>query len=190
MANKIEPDARLVHAAFASGQNMVVWAGRGCRSDVLETFSTFSLAWREAKTLQMNDAPECLYAMAFAGDSNGRLYSFGGRVGGSDRLRSDRLINSVYCLDTNLLECREIVPATGTATPRPRDDSAMVHFNRQLIVHGGDTDDGISSDLLIFHLDSSEDCKVMCHVYLSPVDLEHIGCRLCQNSLLQDIYFS
>ena len=154
-----EPDARRHHAAFASGHNMLLWAGTNWRSDVLETFSAFSLAWREAKTLRTNDAPEGLYGMAFACDCNGRLYSFGGGEGGSNRL-----INSLFCLDTNSSTCQKI---TATDTPSPRWLSAMVYFNRQLIVHGGETDDGASSDLLVFHLDNSEDCKVVCYVFVS-----------------------
>ena len=154
-----EPDARRLHAAFASGHNMLLWAGRDCRSDVLETFSAFSLAWREAKTLRTNDAPEGLYGMALACDSSGRLYSFGGKEGGSNRR-----INSLFCLDTNSSTCQKI---TATDTPSHRTRCAMVHFNRQLIVHGGLADDGVSSDLLVFHLDNSEDCKVVCHVFVS-----------------------
>ena len=103
--------------------------------------------------------------MAFACDSSGRLYSFGGREEGG----SNRLINSLFCLDTNSSTCRKI---TATDAPSPREESTMVYFNRQLIVHGGYTDDRASSDLLVFHLDNSEDCKVVCHVFLSPVDLE------------------
>ena len=155
----MEPDARDCHAAFASGHNMLLWAGDGCRSDVLETFSAFSLSWREAKSLRTKDAPERLHGMAFACDCNGRLYSFGGREG-----RSDRLINSLFCLDTNSSTCQKI---TATDAPSPRTFSAIVYFNRQLIVHGGWTDDGASSDLLVFHLDNSEGCKVVCHVFVS-----------------------
>ena len=155
-----EPDARYHHGAFSSGQNMVVWAGDGSRSDVLETFNVFSHAWREAKTLRASDAPERLDSMAVASDGDSKLYSFGGDGGRG-------LINSIFCLDTNSLECREIVPATGTDTPSPRHSSAMVHFNRQLIVHGGWTNDGASSDLLRFHLDNSKDCKGVCHLFVS-----------------------
>ena len=142
---------------------MLLWAGKGCRSDVLETFSAFSLAWREAKSLRTNDAPQHLYGMAFACDSSGRLYSFGGvegREGGSNRR-----INSLFCVDANSSTCQKI---TATDAPSPRTGCAMIYFNRQLIVHGGITDDGrISSDLLVFHLDNSEDCKVVCHVFVS-----------------------
>ena len=137
------------------------YGGNGCRSDALETFSAFSLAWREAKSLRTNDAPKRLHGMAVAIDGNGRLYSFGGWG------EAARLINSIFCIDTNSLECREIVPATATDTPSPRHRSTMVYFNRRLIVHGGATDDGVSSDLLVFHLDNSEDCKVVCHVFVS-----------------------
>ena len=157
--DRMEPGARRLHAAFASGHNMLLWAGTDCRSDVLETFSAFSLAWREAKTLRTNDAPERLYGMAFACDSSGRLYSFGGRDGGSDRR-----INSLFCLATNSSTCQKI---TATDAPSPRTRCAMLYFNRQLIVHGGLTADGASSDLLVFHLDNSEDCKVVCHVFVS-----------------------
>ena len=166
--------ARGYHAAFSSDHNMVVWAGRGCQSDVLDTFNVFSLEWRLTKRLEANDAPEYLHSMAVARDGNDRLYSFGG-----GDVRSNRLINSLYCLDMNSLACREIVPATGTHSPSPRSNSAMIYCNRRLVTYGGYTNDGTSSDLFLLQLDNSEDCKVVCHVFVSCRPGMRAGVSVC-----------
>ena len=67
------------------------------------------------------------------------------------------------------MKCIEIVPATGSDTPTPRSSCRMVHFNRKLVVYGGYTDDrSVSSDLLLFDLDNSKYCKIMCvYVFVS-----------------------
>ena len=139
---------------------MYIWAGSGCRTDVVEglNLSTFTY---EQRHLTDSSAPDGLDCMAVTWDES-HGYTFGGLGDRGKRL------NSIYCLDFSTLTCIEIVPATGSDTPTPRSSSRMVYFNRKLVVYGGRTDDGISSDLLLFDLDNSKYCKIMCdYVFVS-----------------------
>ena len=139
---------------------MYIWAGTGCRTDVVERLNLSTFTY-EQRHLTNSSAPDGLYSMAVTWDES-HGYTFGGRDGNRKRL------NSIYCLDFSTLKCIEIVPATGSSTPTPRDGCRMVHFNRKLVVYGGRTDDGISSDLLLFDLDNSKYCKIMCvYVFVS-----------------------
>ena len=138
---------------------MYIWAGETCRSNVVERLNLSTFTYEQMHL--SSSAPDGLDSMAVAWDDS-RGYTFGGRDGNGKKL------NSVYCLDFSTLKCIEIVPATGSDTPTPRDDCGMVHFNRKLVVYGGRTDDGISSDLLLFDLDNSKYCKIRCvYVFVS-----------------------
>ena len=134
---------------------MYIWAGSGCRTDVVERLNLSTFTYKQ-RHLTNSSAPDGLHCMAVAWDES-HGYTFGGFDNNGKRL------NSIYCLDFSTLKCIEIVPATGSDTPTPRDECGMVHFNRKLVVYGGCTDDdGISSDLLLFDLDNSKYCKIMC----------------------------
>ena len=143
---------------------MYIWAGDRCRSDVVERLNLSTFTY-EQRQLTNSSAPDGLESMAVTWDES-HGYTFGGMDGNRKKL------NSIYCLDFSTLKCIEIVPATGSDTPSPRSACRMVHFNRKLVVYGGFTDDGISSDLLLFDLDNSKHCKIMCvYMCLSPVHL-------------------
>ena len=134
---------------------MYIWAGTGCRSDVVERLNLSTFTY-EQRHLTDSSAPDGLESMAVTWDES-HGYTFGGFDNNGKRL------NSIYCMDFSTLKCTEIVPATGSAdAPTLRAGSGMVHFNRKLVVYGGYTDDGISSDLLLFDLDNSKYCKIMC----------------------------
>ena len=140
---------------------MYIWGGTGCRSDVVERLNLSTFTY-EQRHLTNSSAPDGLDSMAVAWDES-HGYSFGGRDG------NEKKLNSIYCLNLSTLKCIEIVPATGSDTPTPRDDCGMVYFNRKLVVSGGRTDDdSASSDLLLFDLDNSKYCKIMCvYVFVS-----------------------
>ena len=145
---------------------MYIWAGRGCRTDVVEKLNLSTFTY-EQRHITDSSAPDCLYSMAVTWDES-HGYSFGGEYD------FGKMLNSIYCLYFSTLKCIEIVPATGSDTPTPRAASRMVHFNRKLVVYGGLTnDDGsVSSDLLLFDLDNSKYCKVMCvYVFVSCTDM-------------------
>ena len=157
-----EPKARSFHASFRIGRYMYIWAGSGYRTDVVERLNLSTLTY-EQRHLTDSSAPDGLtpYSMAVTWDES-HGYTFGGFRDHGKRL------NSIYCLDLSTLKCIEIVPATGSDTPTPRNDCGMVHFNRKLVVYGGRTDRGLSSDLLLFDLDNSKYCKIMCvYVFVS-----------------------
>ena len=141
---------------------MYIWAGSRCRSDVVERLNLSTFTYEQRHLTFNSSAPaDNLVSMAVTWDES-HGYTFGGMDGNGKRF------NSIYCLDFSTLKCIEIVPATGSSTPTPRDDCRMVHFNRKLVVYGGSTDDGISSDLLVFDLDNSKYCKIMCvYVFVS-----------------------
>ena len=141
---------------------MYTWGGSGCRTDVVERLNLSTLTY-EQRHLTDSSAPDGLRNMAVTWDES-HGYTFGGKDGNGKRL------NSIYCLDFSTLKCIEIVPATGSAdTPTPRSSCRMVHFNRKLVVYGGRTDDdSVSSDLLLFDLDNSKYCKIVCvYVFVS-----------------------
>ena len=137
---------------------MYIWAGTGCRTDVVERLNLSTFTY-EQRHLTNSSAP---ISMAVTWDES-HGYTFGGFDNNGEKL------NSIYCLDFSTLKCIEIVPATGSSTPSPRSASRMVYFNRKLVVYGGRTDDGsVSSDLLLFDLDNSKYCKIMCvYVFVS-----------------------
>ena len=160
LAKQAEPKARLFHASFRIGRYMYIWAGTGCRTDVVGRLNLSTFTY-EQRHLTDSSAPDCLYSMAVTWDES-HGYTFGGSNG--------KRLNSIYCLDFSTLKCIEIVPATGSAdTPTPRSSCRMVYFNRKLVVYGGRTDDfSVSSDLLLFDLDNSKYCKIMCvYVFVS-----------------------
>ena len=163
LAKQVEPKARWLPASFRIGRYMYIWAGRGCRTDVVEILNLSTFTYEQSH-LTNSSAPDGLNSMAVTWDES-HGYTFGGRDGNRKEL------NSIYCLDFSTLKCIEIVPATGSDTPTPRVYCGMVHFNRKLVVYGGGTDDGnISSDLLLFDLDNSKYCKCV-FMCLSPVHL-------------------
>ena len=133
---------------------MYIWTGRGCRSDVVERLNLSTFTY-EQRHLTNSSAPDGLDSMAVTWDES-HGYTFGGK---DDR---GKMLNSIYCLDFSTLKCIEIVPATGSDTPTPRDNCGLVHFDRKLVVYGRHTDYGTSSDLLLFDLDNSKYCKIMC----------------------------
>ena len=139
---------------------MYIWAGRGCRTDVVERLNLSTFTY-EQRHLTNSPAPDGLCSMAVTWDE-----SHGYTFGGFDN--NEKSLNSIYCLDFSTLKCIEIVPATGSDTPTPRTSCRMVHCNRKLVVYGGSTDDGISSDLLLFDLDNSKYSKIVCvYVFVS-----------------------
>ena len=168
---------------------MYIWAGSGCRTDVVERLNLSTFTY-EQRHLTNSSVPDVLDSMAVTWDES-HGYTFGGRDGNIKRL------NSIYCLNFSTLKCIEIVPATGSDTPTPRDKCGMVHFNRKLVVYGGHTDDGISSDLLLFDLDNSKYCTIMCvYVFVScksetrtvvSVNSLPIYTVVCSGKLLENI---
>ena len=127
---------------------MFVWAGSKCRSDIVDAYNIFDLAWTE--TRQLNFISECLDSMAIARDGTQKMYSFGGQNGDSKR------INSIYSLDFSSLECEEI---RSTNPPSPRAHCRMVFFDKKLVVYGGRTNDGVSSVLYLFSVDNSKNYR-------------------------------
>ena len=148
-----EPSARLGHAAVGCGSNMFVWAGDGdgdsvVSSSVVERFNVQSTSWQEPRRLRGQSLPDGLRSMAVASDGE-RAYCFGGFVG-----KGSQLCNSLYVLDLSSMQCR--LMATGGESPTARSWSAMVHYRRQLVVHGGYTGSRVSDELFVFDLDTSE----------------------------------
>ena len=154
--SKAEPSARRSHAAVGCGNNMFVWEGDGrgsvVSSSVVERFNVQSTSWQEPRLLRGQSLPDCLYAMAVASDGE-RAYCFGGFVGRGSRRRSQRC-NSLYVLDLSSMQYRQMT--TGGESPTARSYSAMVHYRRQLVVYGGRTESGVSDELFVFDLDTSE----------------------------------
>ena len=149
-----EPSARHDHGAVGCGGNLFVWAGEGgpgspVPSSVLERFNVVSTSWQEPRQLRGQSLPDVLRRMAVTSDGE-KVYFFGGRD------ESYTPYNSLYCLDLSSLVCRVIVPSS--ESPSPRDDSAMVHYRRKLVLYGGDTTGGgsASDELFVFDLDTSE----------------------------------
>ena len=150
---RAEPSARYGHAAVGSGSNMFVWGGEGDRgsvvsSSVVERFNVQSTSWQEPRQLGGQSPPDRLRFMAVASDGE-TAYYFGGYVGGGKQR-----CNSLYVLDLSSMQCRQM--ATGGESPTARSLSAMVHYRRQLVVYGGETGSGISDELFVFDLDTSE----------------------------------
>ena len=149
-----EPSARLGHAAVGCGSNMFVWGGKGdggdsvVSSSVVERFNVQSTSWQEPRRLRGQSLPDGLRSMAVASDGE-RAYCFGGFVG-----RGSQRCNSLYVLDLSSMQCRQM--ATGGESPTARNGSAMVHYRRQLVVHGGWTGNRVSDELFVFDLDTSE----------------------------------
>lgn len=144
-----EPTARRYHAAFRIGQYMYIWAGVGCRSDVIERFNISTFAC-EQSLLDGVSAPLNIDSMAVACDES-HGYFFGGRD------ENGKNFDSLYCLDMSTFECTEIVPATDKDAPGALRDCRMVYLDRKLMVYGGRTDNRrTSSGLLFFHLDDSK----------------------------------
>ena len=134
---------------------MYIWAGTGCRTDVVERLDLSTFTYEQRHLTNSSAPADVLVSMAVTWDES-HGYTFGGMDDNGKRL------NSIYCLDFSTLKCIEIVPATGSDTPTPRDDCRMVHFNRKLVVYGGSTAFiSFSSDLLVFDLDNSKYCKIM-----------------------------
>ena len=138
-----------------------------------------------------SSAPDGLNGMAVTWDE-----SHGYTFGGFDN--NGKSLNSIYCLDFSTLKYIEIVPATGSAdAPTARVASGMVHFNRKLVVYGGYTDDdSVSSDLLLFDLDNSKYCKIMCvyvFVTCTPKTRSFVSANslpitvLCSGKLLENM---
>ena len=150
-----EPSARHGHGAVGCGGNLFVWAGKGGRgsrvpSSVLEIFNVVSTSWQEPQQLRGQSLPDGLRRMAVTSDGE-KAYFFGGTD------ESYTLQNSLYCLDLFSRLCRKIVPTGASESPRPRNDSAMVHYRRNLVLYGGYTGGGSASDeLFVFDLDTSE----------------------------------
>ena len=148
-----EPSARSGHAAVGSGSNMFVWAGAGgggsvVSSSVVERFNVQSTSWQGPRQLRGQSLPDGLCSMAVASDGE-RAYYFGGYVGGGLQR-----CNSLYVLDLSSMQCRQM--ATGGESPTARSSSAVVHYRRQLVVYGGLTGSGLSDELFVFDLDTSE----------------------------------
>ena len=146
-----EPSARHGHAGVGCGGNLFVWAGDGGRGSpvpslVLERFNVVSTSWQEQRQLRGQSLPEGFNSMAVTSDGE-KAYFFGGIDESYTRH------NSLYCLDLSSLVCRMIVPSS--ESPSPRDDSAMVHYRRKLVLYGGNTG-GVSDELFVFDLDTSE----------------------------------
>ena len=156
---RAEPSARYRHAAVGFGANLFVWGGDGGYSSlvplsVIQRFDVFLATWNGQRQLRGQFLPDFLHSMAVASDGE-RAYFFGGLVGGPRGSR--RLSNALYVLDLSSLWCREIVAANTGESPSPRDDSAIVYYQRKLVIYGGNTRVGRASDeLFIFDLDSSE----------------------------------
>ena len=148
-----EPSARYQHGAVGVGSNLFVWGGDGggvsvVSSSVVERFNVRSASWREPRQLRDHSLPEDLSCMAVASDGD-RAYCFGGR----NSLGSQRY-NALYVLDLSSMRCREI---PGAASPTARSSSSMTHYERKLVLYGGMTEIGVSDELFVFDLDTSEE---------------------------------
>ena len=155
---RAQPSARYCHGACSFGANLLVWGGDGGPNNspvplsVVERFNITYAAWQEPRHLQGLSSHDFLDSMAVASDGE-RTYFFGGWSGsGGSQVRS----NALYVLDLSSLRCREIVATNTEESPSPRSNSGMVFHRRQLIVYGGGTGGGISDELFVFDLDSSE----------------------------------
>ena len=165
-----EPSARHSHAAVGCGGNLFVWGGYGgssspVPSSVLERFNVVSTSWLEPRQLRDQSLPDGLHRMAVTSDGE-KAYFFGGMDESGERN------NSLYCLDLSSLVCRKIVPSS--ESPSPRDDSAMVHYRRKLVLYGGDTGRSTPDELFVFDLDTSEAYFIM---------------KYCNTSILVRVHF-
>ena len=153
-----EPQARLYHAAACVEGNMLIISGYGSENEVpsaLETYHVPSMTWQEQRQLSGQSLPDNFCSMAVASDGE-RAYLFGGYTG------SRMCCNTLYEVDLTSLECTELVPATDSLSPIARWGSQMVFSEqRKLVVYGGRTDAGLTDELLVFDLDTSEAVELL-----------------------------
>ena len=155
-----EPQPRRRHAAFGVGLKHFVWGGYGneIQTKDIETLDISSGRWEQPQPLQ-GSLPDRLEGMAVTSDGE-MAYTFGG-------YRGSTRINSVYEINPRTLKCEEILPVS-SYSPTGMSSSAIVCFNRKLIVYGGNTDQGRSDDLLVFDLRKSE-CIGTAGLFMSGV---------------------
>lgn len=147
-----EPQPRYYHAAFGVGLKHYLWGGyddSAIQTTQIETFDIFSARWLEPSALQ-GSPPDNLVRMAVTTD--GELgYTFGGWKCTTANI----LVNTVYELNLETLQCREIPVASSYSPPRI-SDSAIVYFDEKLVAYGGLTDRARTDDLHVFDLRKSE----------------------------------
>ena len=143
--------ARVDHAAFSIGQNMLVLAGYGksVDSSIVECFNVSLMSWHPRRRLHNRTLPDIYWRMAAASDGE-NVYMFAGRSG------PVQLCNKIYQVNGMTLECSELRPATPVC-PTPREKSTLIYWNRTLVSYGGDTGDRTASnELFVFDLNTSE----------------------------------
>ena len=145
-----EPSARYHHTAVGVGSNMFVWGGYGAggsfvSSSIVERFNVQSTKWGQLRSPSL---PDGLCGMAVVSDGE-RAYCFGGLV-----FREHQLHNALYALDLSSMRCREL--STGAQSPTARAYSSIIHYARTLVLYGGVTRSGVSDELFVFDLDTSE----------------------------------
>lgn len=144
-----EPLPRKRHAAVGVGQKLYVWAGDGpnVQTTAFESFDVCSEAWELPRHLKGASLPAGFNNMAVATDGK-KAYTFGGAIGDYP------YFNTLCEIDLSTLECRELIPKT--TSHAPKKSSRMVYFNQKLVVHGGFMDAGVTDELMVFDLRTSE----------------------------------
>ena len=147
--------SRHSHAAVGVGKKLYVWGGicdsNSIQASKVECLDVLSTKW-EQRQLRGHPFPDRLDRMAVT--SHGETgYLFGGRIGSGESQRS----NTVYEVNMRSLECRELAPASASPAPRKKSTSGMVHYQHVLVVYGGWTSEGRTTDELhLFDLNTSE----------------------------------
>ena len=158
MSSVLEPLARSYHTAVRAGQYLLAWGGKGdqVKPSVVERFDVLSAAWREQQELNGSPLPDGINDMAVASDEE-KAYTLGGMAGPRN---SRQRYHTLYEVDltSESLECKELVPAPGSAPLPSARSGSMVCVGRRLIIYGGYTEDGRSNEqrLHVFDLDTSE----------------------------------
>ena len=152
-----EPQPRLYHASVGAEENMLTWGGFGGRMPIktsaVESFNVLSASWKESRPLHGQTPPDNLRDMAICTDGE-RAYFFGGEIGPT---ASQECYNKLYQVDLRSLECKELVPASGSETPSPRASTRMVCLGRTLVTYGGYTGANVrSNEIHTFNLDTSK----------------------------------
>ena len=153
-----EPRARRGHAAVVAGNNMLVWGGsRVDKTSEVEIFDPVIGTWLHPRQLHGDSLPRGLNNMAVASDGK-KTYVFGGLSS-----FTGRRYNTLFAIDQTSLECTELVPSAGSASPpSARSGSRIVCNDRRLVMYGGLTDTSVSDELYVFDLDKGNEEMLIC----------------------------
>ena len=148
-----EPIGRFGHAAVAVGTKVHMWRGAGPNRNVQEFASTVEVfdmtteLWEQKSIHGIPPLGWSNTAYTVVGTS---LYSFGGSDGKA-------CSNSLYQLDLQTLEWKELLVRNPASGPHRKYGSRMVSYgDNQLLIFAGKGDSGCTNEVHIFNLDKGE----------------------------------